>query len=50
MEKCQYCKAYSIELRKDGYFCTKCGKKQKGVKKQYTSPFGEEYGKYAKKK
>lgn len=49
MDKCQFCGAFAIELRKEGYFCKQCGQKQKSARKQYTSPFGEDYGKYAKK-
>lgn len=45
MEKCRFCGSYSIELTKQGYVCKKCGKSQEQARKQYTSPFGEEYSK-----
>jgi hypothetical protein len=47
--KCQFCGSDEVVLKKDGYYCVKCGKKQE-KRKQYTFPLEDSYGKFMKKK
>ncbi|MEK6972597.1 MAG: hypothetical protein AABW72_00965 [archaeon] len=44
--KCEKCGSEDFELKREGYFCKKCKKKQ-SQKSQYTYPLADDADKYA---